>query len=202
MRRGQVVVVAVHLAGELEQRLAGVPGRPARPQLVAVDERPRDVRDDVDDERDREQADRRPDRRAARASPGRSQPSAAGDGGSRARRGSSAAGGAASGPKPHRPASVNAAYDPDRADGERDGDEQRVIDERADRVLGRVDPPERDRAEEQRARPAAAGADREPHLLVGPGDRVVDAATTATSVSPIMISEERQVADRPGPRGR
>ena len=56
MRRGQVVVVAVHLAGEGDERLPGVPVRPALDQLVAVDQRPWHVQGDVDAERDREQA--------------------------------------------------------------------------------------------------------------------------------------------------
>ena len=42
--RGQAVVIAVHLAGQVEQRLAGVARRPARDELVVLDHRPRDVR--------------------------------------------------------------------------------------------------------------------------------------------------------------
>ena len=67
MRRAQVVVVVVHRLGELEQRLAGVAGRPAVEQLVVLDEGPRDVRDDVQADRDDEQADDEPDRREPEA---------------------------------------------------------------------------------------------------------------------------------------
>ena len=55
MRVGQAVVVAVHLAGQVEQRLAGVAGRPGD-ELVVLDHRPRDVRDDVDGDRERHEA--------------------------------------------------------------------------------------------------------------------------------------------------
>ena len=60
-------MVAVHLDSEIEQRLAGVTGRPARDDLVVLDHRPRDVGDDVQRERDDEQADDQPDRRQAPA---------------------------------------------------------------------------------------------------------------------------------------
>ncbi len=54
--RRELVVVAIHLAGQLEQGLAGVPGRPARHDLVAVEGGPRQVRDDVDDDRQDDEA--------------------------------------------------------------------------------------------------------------------------------------------------
>ena len=63
--RGQAVVIAVHLAGQVEQRLAGVAGRPARDELVVLDHRPRDVGQDVDADRECDQADERPDDRDA-----------------------------------------------------------------------------------------------------------------------------------------
>ena len=63
--RGQAVVVAVHLAGQVEQGLAGVARRPARDELVVLDQRPRDVGQDVDPEREDDHAQRAP-RRPAR----------------------------------------------------------------------------------------------------------------------------------------
>ena len=101
MAVGQAVVVAVHRRGQVDQGLAGVPGREALPQLVVLDERPRQVAHDVDADRDRRRG-----RAAAQtigrpsSQPGRSQPSGAGAGGSRTRMGSSGARGPAMRPVP------------------------------------------------------------------------------------------------------
>ena len=54
--RRELVVVAVHLAGQVEQGLAGVAGGPARHDLVAVERGPGQVRDDVDNHRQHDQA--------------------------------------------------------------------------------------------------------------------------------------------------
>ena len=116
---GQVVVVVVHLAGQVDQRLALVARRPGRGDPVALDERPRDVRRDVEPERDDEQADghpgdRQPEQRA------RAQPAARGGGagGGRSAAGSVGSGGGASGPKPARPASDERTVDHERQDDE------------------------------------------------------------------------------------
>ena len=60
-------MIGVHLAGQVQQRLAGVAGRPARDDLVVLDHRPRDVRDDVQGDRDDDQAEYEPDRGQAPA---------------------------------------------------------------------------------------------------------------------------------------
>ena len=109
VRRGQAVVVVVHLPRELDERLAAMAGGVARPELMVLDRGPRQVAHDVDAERDREQADRRPDDRDARtpsqAAASRSGPAPAGRG-----------------PAPGRPASAageravaERAADPERA---------------------------------------------------------------------------------------
>ncbi len=107
VRRGQVVVVLVHLAGQLEQRLAASVTRgPAVDDLMAVDERPR-----AGTARRTRPAARRSGRAPTRSwtaparHPGRSQPSG---GGSWGRRGRTPGLATAIGPKPLRPATLNA----------------------------------------------------------------------------------------------
>ena len=173
---GQVVVVVVHLLGEGGEGLARVAGRPAIEQLVVLDHRPRDVRDDVERDRQDQQAARpsRPPARRASCRVAATTRAAAGRAAEGARRGPSAAAvrPAARSP-PARPRrtrrrrradSRNArAGGEDRRDGEAADDDRRL-----ERLRG-------DRDEGDRAPPIAAGAaDREPHLVVGPGDRVED----------------------------
>ena len=109
VRRGQVVVVLVHRAGQVAQRLARVAGRHAGPQLVALDHRPRDVRDHVHHHRDGQQRDGDPERREAEP-PARAVPSRPGPVGGRpgGRCGPPAEGGGASGPTPRRPPATKA----------------------------------------------------------------------------------------------
>ena len=196
--RDQVVVVVVHLPGQVEERLARAADRPARDELVVVDERPRDVRDDVEPDRDHEQAQRHPDDRCAQQR-ARPEPRLA-----RRRRGRRQERGRVGrlGRGRERPEAGLAGHDERHVHADRDQDQQPGEVERRDRdaadddVLVRSARRDRDKADDRPER--RRGADREPHLVVRPGDRVEDVDHDRRAGQRDHDHDERQVAE-PGP---
>ena len=196
MRRGQAVVVAVHLAGQVQQRLAVVAGRPAGEELVAVDHRPRDVRDDVDDDRQDDEAEGRVDDRDPEQ-PARPQP-ALRRGCRRfqaARRDRPVPGGLASGPNPTRPPSQNRPATTHRAEGERERDLDRRDRDGPDARSRWLAVPARDGDEEDERADRRRDGDREAHLVVRPGDRVEDRGDHADERQRDHDQQEREVAE-------
>ena len=192
--RREAVVVAVHLAGQVEERLAGVARRPAGDELVVLDHGPRDVRDDVDRDRQHGQTDGHPDDRQAKE-PARPQPAL----GRRRRRFQAVGRLVRSRRRRQRPEAQPTTQGErhqhgQRTEPEHDGHPQRREREAPDDQLG-VGPPERHRTEEDE-RAEGRGRDHgEAHLLVGPGDRMEDGDDDRGERQGDHDEQEREVAE-------
>ena len=193
MGRCQAVVVAVHLAGQIGQGLAGVAEGPAGHQLMILDHRPRDIRRDVHGEWDGHEAECREHHGQAKL-PTRPEPALRWltRGLQQAHR---VAGTGQRGQRPEAdlPAQPEQPGHDERPAGQRDRHEQR----------GDSDGPERDRslesadcegAEEDQRPEGGRRADREAQLLVGPGDRVDDRRDDGDQGEHDHDQQEREVA--------
>ena len=207
VRRGEAIVVVVHAAGQLEQRLPAVGGREAVPEPMVLDRGPRQVGHDVDPERDRDEADGRPDDRYAEQPAG---PQPAGRRrigrveetlrivGTRRGRERTVA---------EHPADTERGVDHHGPEGGGDGGKERGDRDGAD-DHGLIERAHRQRTEEQHRADGARSDQGQPHLLVGPGDGMEDRDDDGEQCEADHDHEEwqvavartghRQVAERPG----